>query len=113
MTISQLHWDYTETSGTKGISETLSNLAWVLIFLTESVRNDGVLGTDTSTLTQFKVTHLHTHTPTHTHPTTSIHTPTHTLTHTYTQTQTHTHPQTRPHTHTTHTHTQPNTHPKH
>jgi len=66
MAFSQLHWDYTDTSDLEGTSEVDSNLAWVSIFLAESVRNVGDLNTDTPRLTQFQVTHLHTHTHTHT-----------------------------------------------
>jgi len=58
----QLHWDYTETSGIEGTSEAHRNLAWILIFLTESVPNNSDLDTNIPRLTKFQVTHLHTHT---------------------------------------------------
>jgi len=60
MVFSQLHWGYVESSGIEGISEVYVNLAWVSIFLTESVRNCGDLVTDTPTLMQLQFKHLHT-----------------------------------------------------
>ena len=60
MAFIQLQWDYTDPRGIEGTSEAHSNVAWVSIFLTESVRNDGDWNTDTPRFMQFQVAHLHT-----------------------------------------------------